>query len=74
MDSIQSSENVKVGKEFVCKTLREQLGLRYRRIKKVAFAGNIDRSLVLRRLYAEEMLALLQQHKRIVVIDESWLN
>ena len=50
------------------------MGLRYRRIKFVAYAGNNSRSLVLRCLYAQELLKQFELGKKIFVIDESWLN
>ena len=42
-------------------------------LKKVAYQGNSERCLVTRMLYAKKMLALLDEGKRIINIDETWL-
>jgi len=48
--------------------------MRYRKIKLVPFQGNSDRCLILRQLYARSMLGLLGSGKRILNVDETWLN
>lgn len=57
----------------VRKVLRENLNMRYRVLKKVEYQGNSDRCLVTRMLYAKKMLTLLEEGKRIINIDETWL-
>ena len=47
--------------------------MRYRVLKKVQFQGNSERCLVMRMLYAKKMFELLEQGKRIINIDETWL-
>ena len=43
----------------------------YRRVVHACHLANIDKSLVLRQKYAQVMLPLLLQGKRIINIDES---
>ena len=43
----------------------------YRKIRRTCYLGNINRSLVLRQLYAKIMLSLLAGGKRILNVDES---
>ena len=51
-DAVEERSNIKVLPQFVCKVLRNRLGLGYRQIKRTAYCGNNERSLVLRCLYA----------------------
>ena len=46
----------------------------YRRARKVPIQGNSERCLVLRQQYAKVMLEQLEQGKRVINVDESWLN
>ena len=54
--------------------LKAELGLGYRMAKKIPVQCNTERCLVLRQQYALKMLPLLMEQKRILNIDESWLN
>jgi transposase len=56
VDQIQSSQNVEIKNDFACKILRHQLGLGYRQVKMIAYAGNNVRNLSLRCLYAQALL------------------
>ena len=56
------------------KFLRHQMGLKFSRVKKVAYNANSQKSLILRQLFAKQLIQLLVQKKRILNIDESWLN
>lgn len=53
--------------------LRDNLGMRYKKIKKIPFQGNSGRCLVLRQLYAKQLLGILNEGKRVINIDETWL-
>jgi len=53
--------------------LRDDFNMRYRVLRKVAYQGNSERCLVMRMLYAKKMFTLLDQGKRIINIDETWL-
>ena len=54
--------------------LRKDCQLGFHRAKKIQPRANSDRCLVLRQQYALEMLKLLDKGKRIVNLDETWLN
>ncbi len=54
--------------------LKDELGLGYRMAKKVPIQCNTERCLVLRQQYALAMLPLLIAGKRVLNVDESWLN
>lgn len=58
----------------MCSVLRYDLNVMYRRIKKIPFHGNRTRCLVLRQQYAMFMLHQLSEGKRVINIDQSWLN
>ena len=59
---------------FVASVLRNVFKMRFRKVKRVAFGGNSERSLVLRQLYAKVMLEQLSAGKRLIAIDETWLS
>ena len=65
---------VEVGLHTICSVLRNDFSMRHRKVKKVPWLGNTERCLVTRQLYAKKMLSLLEEGKRIINIDESWLN
>ena len=54
--------------------MREDLQLFYRPLKRIAFQANSARCLILRKQYAEAMIALLLKGKRIINVDETWIN
>ena len=65
---------IKVSNGYVCSVLRDDLNVMYRRIKRIPFHGNRTRCLILRQKYAMFMLHQLSEGKRIINIDQSWLN
>ena len=54
--------------------MRKDLRMGYRKTALVTIQGNSERCLVLRQQYALKMLPLLQSGRRIINVDESWLN
>ena len=48
--------------------------MRYKRVKRIPFRGNSERCLVLRQQYAKFMLGLLSSGRRVINIDETWIN
>ena len=58
---------------LVGSVLKKHFGMSYRVLKRAAYQGNSQRCLVTRMLYAKKMFELLQQGKRIINIDETWL-
>ena len=65
---------LEVDKIQVCMVLRKDLHMGYRMVKTVTVQANSERCLVLRQQYALRMLPLLESGRRIINIDESWLN
>mgnify|MGYP004023725743 CR=1 FL=1 len=59
---------------MVNKVLRKELGLGYRLAKSVPVQSNSERCLVLRQQFALKILPLLRKGRRIINVDESWLN
>ena len=47
--------------------------MRYKKVKKISYAANSERSLVLRQLYAKKLLEQLKDGKRVISIDETWV-
>ena len=53
--------------------MKGKFKLSFRRVKRVVKAGNSERNLVLRSLYAQKMLEIYGQGKHVINIDESWI-
>ena len=64
----------RLDKRFVRQVMRKDLHLGYRKAKTVAIQANSERCLVLRQQYSLRMIPLLASGKRIINVDESWLN
>ncbi len=54
--------------------MKNDMGMRYRRIQVVALHTNSVKNRILRQQFAIQMVNLLNQGKRIINVDESWLN
>ena len=65
---------MEVGLKFVRQVFRKDLCMGYRQAKTVPIQGNSERCLVLRQQYALRLLPLLESGKRIINVDESWIN
>ena len=65
---------LEVNEATVRRVMRKDLRLGYRLAKQVPIQCNSERCLVLRQQYATKMLPLLEGKKRIINVDESWLN
>ena len=66
--------DLEVGKPQVRQVLRKDLHMGYRMVRTVTVQANSERCLVLRQQYALRMLPLLESGRRIINVDESWLN
>mgnify|MGYP006167868317 CR=1 FL=1 len=56
------------------KVMREDLGMRFRKVLPISIHGNSDKNLVLRQQFAKMMITLLLQGKTIISTDESWIG
>ena len=50
------------------------MGYRYLKVRKQPIHVNTERCLVLRQQYALKMISLLREGKRIINVDETWIN
>ena len=60
--------------EKVRTTLKEQLDLKFTKLGRGNHVRNSDRSLILRKKFAYLMLKQIQQGKRIINVDETFLG
>ena len=58
----------------VRRIMKDDMGMRYRRIQVVALHTNSEKNRILRQRFAIELVTLLNQGKRIINVDESWFN
>ena len=54
--------------------LKEDLGMRYKKVHPVALHANSEKNLVLRQRFAMVFLDIMLAGKRVVNLDESWLG
>ena len=59
---------------LVSSVMRKELGMGYRMARRITIQANSERCLVQRQQYALKMLPLLESGRRIINVDESWLN
>ena len=64
---------LKPERSTILKVLKTKANMSYRKIKKVPVQGNTERCKVLRRLWGQQLLELLESGKRIINIDETWI-
>lgn len=53
--------------------MKNCLGMKFKKIKRVPFSGNTNRNLILRQQFAYEMIELLKNYLLIINIDETWI-
>ena len=71
---VQQRHDIIVPVHQVRRMLRQNMGLKYKKIKKVAYQGNSERSMVLRQQFSMKLLELLESGKRVLNIDETWIS
>ena len=54
--------------------LKQVLGLKYKKVKRVMYTANREKNLVLRYEYAKVLIGLLESRTRIINIDETWIG
>ena len=74
MQQFEESSGIKVKLHRVRQVMRDLLNLRYNKIVKLPVQGNSERCLVQRQQCALEFLELIQTKRRIINIDESWVD
>ena len=72
--AVKEQADVELSLKQIRLALRKDCRLGFVRAKKFQPRANSDRCLVQRQQYALEMLKLLDQGKRIINLDETWLN
>ena len=73
-EAVKQEANLEVNRSQVAKFMRKDMHLGYRHIRTVPVQSNTQRCLVLRQQYALRMLPLLESRRRIINVDESWMN
>ena len=68
------THGLEVKTQYVRAVLRNDLGARYARIKKVPSLANTGRCLLLRQHYAKFILSKLAGSVRVINVDQSWIN
>ena len=63
-----------ITERLVCSVMKEDLGMRFRKIKTVSLHSNSEKNLVLRQRWAIEFLALVRKKKIFLNVDETWLG
>ena len=54
--------------------MKDKIGLRYKRVKQISYNANSIKNLILRQRFAILLVKKMQNTKRIINIDETWLG
>ena len=65
---------IKIPVRRIQEIFRSELGLKYKNVKRISYNANTEKNLVMRKMFAGNLLKLLDMKRRIINIDESWLN
>ena len=71
---VTEQHGLQVSSKLVSHVMRKDMHMGYRLARTVPLQSNSERCLVLRQQYAMRMLPLLEAGRRIINVDESWLN
>jgi len=72
--AVKEKHSLEVTIEYVRSVLRNDIGAKYKRVKKIPYLGNTDRCLLLRQHYAKFIIAQLANGVRVINVDQTWLN
>ena len=72
--AVNAQNGFDVSKSAVRQILRKSLGLKYMKPKKMPPQSNSIKVLVQRQQFAIQMVRLMEMGKRIINLDETWLN
>ena len=74
MDHLKEDKDIEV-KEWVLRDImKNELDLRYKRIKQISWQGNSEKNKILRQHFAQSFLQLDFSRKVVCNIDETWLG
>ena len=73
-ESVLEEHGIVVSNQYVCSVLRNDIGARFKLIRKIPYLGNHNRCLQLRQLYAKFMLRKLAAGVRVINVDQTWIN
>ena len=74
IDLIDQATKIPITEKLVGSVMKEELGMRFRKIKTVSLHSNSEKNLVLRQRWAIEFLALTRKKKIFLNVDETWLG
>lgn len=72
--SVLEDHGIDVTRQYVSSVLRNDIGARYKPVKKVPFLGNSNRCLQLRKHYAKFIIGQLAAGVRYLNVDATWIN
>jgi hypothetical protein len=56
---VNEEHGLQLKDHFIKRIFKEKMGLKYKRVKHIAFQGNNPKNLILRQLFAKKMLEVL---------------
>lgn len=74
VELLKSKHGLDVKRAYVASVLHNVLGMRYKRVGRVAMQTNTEASLVKRQASAKVLLRELEKGRRILNIDETWIG
>ena len=71
---IMDTRQVQLSNAFVASVMRNHLGMRYKKVRRIPWQGNTERAVVLRCLSSKLFLEGLDQGVRYLSVDETFID
>lgn len=71
---IKNEKDIEVNNKEMSSIMKKELNMRYRKIKDITKNSNSEKNQVLRQQFALNLIKILQMGKRIINVDETWIN
>ena len=71
---VKERSGEKVSKRQVASILKNNFDLTYRKLSRIEIYANSAKHIILRQQFGKLMIDLMSQGKRIINIDETWIN
>ena len=71
---LKEEKDMELKRNYLAQILKENVGMRYKKIKPITVNTNSEKNLVLRQQFAQNLIKLLQSGKRVLNVDQTWIG
>ena len=72
--ALKKDMNIEATEYEIRKAMHQELSMKFKKVVPISIHGNSAKNLVLRQQYAKHLIRLLQEGKRLLNVDESWIG